>query len=72
MLLRPKKINSIINVDLETLTITTAKKTIRELNILKTGINRKIRKQPYLEVEEKIKAEEGEVEAREIVEITNY
>jgi hypothetical protein len=62
--------NNIVGVDLETPTITVIKKVIRELNILKKGINGKIRKR--LRVEAEAEDVKGEVEARETLEVTNY
>jgi predicted ATPase with chaperone activity len=62
--------NNIIDIDLETPTITIIRKTIRKLNILKKGINRKIRKR--LRIEAEVEDVKGETEARETLEITNY
>jgi hypothetical protein len=62
--------NSIVGVDFETSAIIIVRKAIRELNILKKGINGKIRKR--LRVEAEAEDVEGEVEARETLEITNY
>jgi predicted metal-dependent RNase len=65
-----KRINSIIGIDLETPIIIIVRKAIRELNILKKDINRKIRKRLRIKTEaEDVK---GEVEARETLEVTNY
>jgi hypothetical protein len=59
-----------VDIDLETPAITIIRKAIRELNILKKGINRKIRKRLRIEAEaEDVK---GEAEARETLKITNY
>jgi hypothetical protein len=44
MLLRLKKINGLMGVNLEILVITAVKKAIRVLNTLKIGISGKIRK----------------------------
>jgi hypothetical protein len=65
-----KRINSIVGIDLETPVITVVRKAIRELNILKKGISRKIRKR--LRVEAEAEDIEGEAEARETLEVTNY
>jgi hypothetical protein len=62
--------NSIVGVDLETPAIIMVRKAIRELNILKKGISGKIRKR--LRVEAEAEDVEGEVEARETLEVTNY
>jgi hypothetical protein len=70
MLLRLKRINSLVDVDLETPTITMIRKAIRELNILKIGISGKIRKRLRLEAE--AEDVEGEGEARETLEVINY
>jgi predicted metal-dependent RNase len=70
MLWRLKRINNIVGIDLETPTIIIVRKAIKELNILKKGINRKIRKRLRIEAEaEDVK---DEVEARETLEVTNY
>jgi hypothetical protein len=44
MLLRLKRINNLVDIDLKTPAITTIKKAIRVLNTLKIGISGKIRK----------------------------
>jgi hypothetical protein len=62
--------NGIMGIDLETPTIIVVRKAIRELNILKKGINGKIRKR--LRIEAEAEDVEGEVEARETLEVTNY
>jgi hypothetical protein len=61
---------AIVGIDLETPIITIIRKAIRELNILKKGINRKIRKRLRIEAEaEDVKSE---AETRETLEVTNY
>jgi hypothetical protein len=59
-----------MGVDLETPIITVVRKAIRELNILKKGISRKIRKR--FRVEAEVEDVEGEIEARETLEVINY
>jgi hypothetical protein len=44
MLLRLKRINNLINIDLKTPAITIVRKAIRVLNTLKIGISGKIKK----------------------------
>jgi hypothetical protein len=70
MLLRLKRMNNLIDIDLETPTITIIRKAIRELNILKIGISRKIRKRLRLEAE--AEDVENEAETRETLEVTNH
>jgi hypothetical protein len=70
MLLRLKRMNSLVDVDLETPIIIIVRKIIRELNILKIDISRKIRKRLRLETE--AKDVKNETEARKTLEITNY
>jgi hypothetical protein len=65
-----KRINSLVDIDLETPTITIIRKIIRELNILKIDISGKIKKRLRLEAE--TKNVKDEAEAREILEVTNH